>query len=154
VWSNPCSGSPQETQFGAIAQPRETQATQTSNNPAQRCHIQLTPACLAVCYNIEHLTKVQGTKKTEVHMHVLQHRALDEGPRDQENRSAPERNTRSPPKAQQRHNTTADHNDTFIDHKTKYYGTRQNRLLRVLHVSCEVSARGAGSVSWPSQRSC
>jgi hypothetical protein len=82
-----------------------------------------------VCYNIEHQAKVQGTKKTEVHMHVLQHRAPDEGPRDQENRSAPEYNKRSPPKAQQKH-------DTSIEHKTKYYGTRQNRLLRVLHVSC------------------
>jgi hypothetical protein len=64
----------------------------------------------AVCYNIEHRTKCTRT----------QH------------------NTRPHPKAQQKHNTTADHNDTSIEHKTKYYGTRQNRLLRVLHVSCGV----------------
>jgi hypothetical protein len=69
------------------------------------------------------------------HYHSLQHRAPNEGPRDQENRSAPGHSTRSPPKVQQKSNTTADHNDTSIEHKTKDYGTRQNRLLRILHVS-------------------
>jgi hypothetical protein len=61
------------------------------------------------------------------HCHVLQHRVPDEGPGDRENESPQDHNTRSPPQAPPKHDTTAKHKNTAIGTEPQEEATQSHK---------------------------